>query len=250
MLKEILQLVLKKQEDVQWGEFMCKYIYILGLKGLQCDYYYRSHLKLANQITVSYEQWIIPKFGVLTVVFRPLVIGSIGFGWNSLFLFCNLIGQFCLSDSGSSSHTITILSCSMNMNKLTWQFCWEWRCVVPVTQIALTTTDEVLIVLTNSLKVHLCVNAAFCHNISLLAITFKQWEAAEFCTAPPLRFLTISAEAIHVWWRWWKCRHLCHIALDCWHHCHVGLPCKLLFRKGEQGWDCMSTCWYWRIIKG
>ena len=36
------------------------------------------------------------------------MIGSISFGRNSLFLPCNLIGQFCLSDPGNSSHTITI----------------------------------------------------------------------------------------------------------------------------------------------
>ena len=40
-------------------------------------------------------------------VFRLLVIGSVGFGWNLLFLSCNLIGQFCLSDPGNSSRTVT-----------------------------------------------------------------------------------------------------------------------------------------------
>ena len=66
--------------------------------------------KLANQITVWYEQWIIPKCWVLTVVFRLLVIGSIGCGWNSLFLICNLFGQFCLSDPGNSNRTVIFYS--------------------------------------------------------------------------------------------------------------------------------------------
>ena len=35
-----------------------------------------------------------------------LVIGLIDFGLNSLFLSCNLIGQFCLSDPGNSSCTV------------------------------------------------------------------------------------------------------------------------------------------------
>ena len=46
------------------------------------------------------------KFGVSAAVFCPLVIGSIDFSWNSLFVSCNLIGQFCLSDPGNSSRTV------------------------------------------------------------------------------------------------------------------------------------------------
>ena len=51
------------------------------------------------------------------------MIGSIDFSWNSLFVSCNLIGQFCLSDPGNSSRTvnrtknstslITLLPCAM-----------------------------------------------------------------------------------------------------------------------------------------
>ena len=35
------------------------------------------------------------------------MIGSIDFSWNSLFVSCNLIGQFCLSDPGNSSRTVS-----------------------------------------------------------------------------------------------------------------------------------------------
>ena len=38
------------------------------------------------------------------------MIGSIDFSWNSLFVSCNLIGQFCLSDPGNSSRTVSNIS--------------------------------------------------------------------------------------------------------------------------------------------
>ena len=38
------------------------------------------------------------------------MIGSISFHGNSLFLSCNLVGQFCLSDPGNSSRTIIFVS--------------------------------------------------------------------------------------------------------------------------------------------
>ena len=37
------------------------------------------------------------------------MIGSIGFGRNSLFFSCNLIGQFCLSHPGNSSRIVIIV---------------------------------------------------------------------------------------------------------------------------------------------
>ena len=37
------------------------------------------------------------------------MIGSIDFSLNSLFVSCNLIGQFCLSDPGNSSRTVNKL---------------------------------------------------------------------------------------------------------------------------------------------
>ena len=40
------------------------------------------------------------------IAFRPLVIGSIDFSGNSLFVSCDVISKFCLSNPGNSSRTV------------------------------------------------------------------------------------------------------------------------------------------------
>ena len=48
------------------------------------------------------------------------MIGSIDFSWNSLFVSCNLIGQFCLSDPGNSSRTVrTVLRFNVQFDVVT-----------------------------------------------------------------------------------------------------------------------------------